>query len=139
MALDIELQRFVKQQMVDAPSAPVRVVLNATRHEGPDASGGYMVTLADGTIVEMSAPGLESCESFAGCALRVPRLTEAAIRFVFDVALAGGMAIVPEPERMGMLLVPGLDGSDLPAALSERVRGVPVASPLELSEILARG
>ncbi len=105
MSFDVFLQRFAGGESAEVDRRPVREVLRSARHRGPDTFGFYVVAFPDGVEVEFSAKGLESKESFTGCAFHFRGFGDALMTFVFEVARAGDMVIIPAMEGNPLVLL----------------------------------
>jgi hypothetical protein len=139
VSFDIFLQRFENGTSVAVPREPVREVLRQTSCNEPDESGFYAVTFPDGVEAEFSAKGLESNEPFTGCAFHIRGFSEGLMRFIFEIALAGDMVIMPAMEDNPLILLSKDQESHVPPEVLDRFRPVTVESPGELGAILTGG
>ena len=117
----------------------VRDVLKAATCRGPDEFGFYVVAFPDGVDVEFSARGLESEESFTGCAFHIRGIGDDLIKFMFDVARAGDMVIIPAMEDTPLVLLSEAQEAGVPADVRESLRPILVRSPGELGAVLSGG
>ncbi|GEM_PF-1558092 len=139
MSFDVFLQRFEKGEIADVPRQPVRDVLAATSNGGPDEYGFYNVTFPDGVDVEFSAKELESTQRFTGCVFHIHSFGNDLLKFILEVARAGGMVIIPAMEGNTLILISETQEADLPRDLQHEFRSVVVNSPGELGAVLQRG
>lgn len=139
MSFDVFLQRFADGEPAEVDRRPVREVLAAATYHGPDDFGFYVVAFPDGVEVEFSARGLESEESFTGCAFHIRGIGDGLIEFMFDVARAGDMVIIPAMEGNPLVLVSETQKVAVPADVLESLRPILVRSPGDLAAVLAGG
>lgn len=139
MSFDVFLQRFVGGEGADVDRRAVREVLATTSFRGPDEFGFYRVAFPDGVEVEVSADGLESEEPFTGCVFHIRGIGDPLIRFMFDVARAGDMVLMPAMEDGVLVLVSEAQRTAVPADIWESLRPVLVGSPSELGALLTGG
>lgn len=118
---------------------PVREVLRAATYRGPDDFGFYVVAFPDGVEVEFSASGLESEGSFTGCAFHIRGLGDSLTKFMFDVARAGDMVIIPVMEGNPLVLVSESQNASVPSDVGESLQPILVRSPDELGAVLTGG
>jgi hypothetical protein len=119
MSLDIFLQRFSAGKEAEVQREPVLTVLQTTKFSGPDDFGFYIITFPDGVDVEFSAKGLEQSESFTGCTFIIRGMGTHLIKFIFDIAVAGDMAILPAMENVRVILTAEHQERELPQDLHE--------------------
>lgn len=93
MSFDLHLEHFESGD--SAPADRVRVLdfLRQYREGSADHFGNCLLHLPEDAIVEFSAKGLDSGDSFSGCGLRLRELSPAVLDFVFDLAVLGDMVI----------------------------------------------
>jgi hypothetical protein len=139
MSFDIFLVHFENGHVSEVQRQPVRAVLQRTLYHGPDKFGFYRVSFPDRTDVEFSAHGLESDESFTSCAFHIRAFGEALMTFLFEVACAGDMVMMPAMEGYPLILVSESQRAHVPAEVVEALRPVVVQSPAELSALLSGG
>jgi hypothetical protein len=139
VSFDVFLQRFADGVSAEVDRRPVREVLGATTYHGPDDFGFYVVAFPDGVEVEFSARGLESAEPFTGCAFHIRGIGDGLIKFMFDVARAGDMVIIPAMEGNPLVLVSETQKAAVPADVLQSLQPVLVRSPGELAAVLAGG
>ncbi len=139
MSFDVFLQRFRNSESADVERRPVREVLDAASYRGPDEFGFYVVAFPDGIEVEFSAKGLESQEPFTGCAFHIRGFGDDLMKFMFDVARAGDMVIIPAMEGNPLVLVSEAQAREIPSDLRESFRSIVVGSAKELGAVLSGG
>jgi hypothetical protein len=139
MSFDVFLQRFAGGEPAQVDGRAVREVLSSVTHRGPDDFGFYAVTLSDGAEVELSAKGLETRASFTGCAFHIRESSDGLMKFMFDIARAGDMVIVPAMEGNPLILVSQQQQNDVPVDLRESFQPVVVGSAGELGAALSGG
>lgn len=139
MSFDVFLQRFSDGGPAQVDRKPVLDVLRAATFRGPDEFGFYVVAFPDGNDVEFSARGLESDESFTGCAFHLNGMGGDLIKLIFDVARAGDMVIIPAMEGTPLVLVSEPQGASVPDEVRESLQPILVRSPGELGTVLAGG
>lgn len=136
MSFDVFLERFADGRPDEVNRWAVRDVLRTATYRGPDDFGFYLVAFPDGVEVEFSARGLESDESFSGCAFHIRGSGAHLMQFVFDVARAGDMVILPAMEGNPVVLVSEAQKADLPTDISAGLEPILVRSPEELAAVL---
>ena len=99
----------------------VRAVLMASSHSGPDEYGFFIVTFPDGVDVEFSAEGLDGSGSFTDCAFHVRGLSTNLAAFIFEVAKAGDMVVLPAMEPSVTILSAPEQWKELPPDLQNSV------------------
>jgi hypothetical protein len=139
VSFDVFLQRFADGESAEVDRRPVRKVLAAATHRGPDDVGFYIVAFPDGVEVEFSAKGLESGESFTGCAFHIRGFGDGLMKFMLDIARAGDMVIIPAMEGNPLVLVSEEQKKNVPADLQESFQSIVVRSPAELGAVLSGG
>lgn len=136
MSFDVFLQRFAAGKPAEVDRQAVSEALRTTTYRGPDEFGFYVVAFPDGVDVEFSARGLESDESFTGCAFHIRGSGDHLMQFVFDVARAGDMVILPAMEGNPLVLVSEAQRTDLPTDIVDGFEPILVRSPEELAAVL---
>jgi|ERR1051325_5357938 hypothetical protein len=139
VSFDVFLQRFTNGESAQVERRPVRDVLRTATYRGPDAFGFYVVAFPDGVEVEFSAKGLESEESFTGCAFHIRGFGDGLMKFMFDIARAGDMVIIPAMEGNPLVLVSEQQKQNVPADLQESFQSIVVGSDGELGAVLNGG
>jgi hypothetical protein len=140
MSFDVFLQRFVGGEAAEANRENVRAVLRTTQHCGPDEFGYYIVKFSDGVDVELSARGLDGGDSFTGCAFHLRAMNADLVAFIFEIASAGDMVLLPAMEDFVPILSSPAQMNQLPPDLQHGER-TPVLcnSALELETVLTGG
>lgn len=138
MSFDVLLQRFWAGEPAEVARQPILEVLSASTHQRIDRDF-YAVQLADGSSVELSASGLESHEPFTGCAFHIRGAGADLVRFIFDIARAGDMVIIPTMDGAPLALLSPEQERDLPEEIVESFHPILVRSPDELAPILLAG
>jgi hypothetical protein len=95
MSFDVFLFHFEKGIATGASKAAVKSLLQSVRHSGPDSSGVYLIKFRGCEDVEFVAKGLDSTEPLTECAFFLQTFEQDVTDFMFEVARAGTMAIVP--------------------------------------------
>lgn len=139
MSFDVFLERFADGKPAEVDRRRVREVLKAATYRGPDEFGFYVVAFPDGVDVEFSARGLDSAESFTGCAFHIRGTGDDPIKFMFDVARAGDMVIIPAMEDTPLVLLSEAQEAGVPADVRESLRSILLRSPGELGAVLSGG
>jgi hypothetical protein len=139
MSFDVFLQRFADGQPAQANREAVREVLNCANYSGPDEFGFYVISLPDGVEAEFSAKGLQSENSFTGCAFHIRGFSDALMQFMFDIARAGEMVIMPAMEGNPLVMVSEQHKQSIPADFWESLQPVVIDSPGELGAVLSGG
>lgn len=139
MSFDVFLQRFGKGESAHIDRAPVLAVVRSVQHQGPDAHGFYVVSFADGTDVEFSASGLESTGPFKSCAFHIRGVSESVGNFIFAIARAGDLVILPAMVPVSIALVSESQRSTLPDDLRREYPAVVLDSGADLYALLANG
>ena len=117
MSFDVFLQRFVGGEPAEVPRESVRAVLMASSHSGPDEHGYFVVKFPDGVDVELSAKGLDGSGSFTGCAFHVRGFSPNLAAFIFEIAKAGDMVVLPTMEDFVPILSAAEQKNELPSDL----------------------
>jgi hypothetical protein len=94
MSFDLFLQRFEGGAEAPADRGDVLRVLRKYSSADADDFGFYLIDFADGGSADFSAAGLESAAPFSGCAFHLRGLSPTVVRFVYEIAVAGDMAIL---------------------------------------------
>jgi hypothetical protein len=94
MSFDVFLQKFENGKPAEVRRQPVLEVLRSTDYRGPGEYGTYVVHLRDGTVVELSASGLESQKTFQGCAFWIRGFSHDLLDFMLQIARAGEMVML---------------------------------------------
>ena len=136
MSFDVFLQRFEDRKPAEVDRRLVLDVLRTTAFRGPDAFGFYVVAFPDGVDVEFSARGLESDDPFSGCAFHVRGCGDSLIAFMFEVARAGDMVILPAMEGNPIVLVSEAQEAHLPLDIGDDVEPICVRAPSDLAAVL---
>lgn len=141
MSFDVFLQRFVCGKPAEVCRQSVRAILTASSHTGPDEHGYFVVKFPDGVDVELSAKGLDGRGgSFTGCAFHVHALSPALAAFIFEVAKAGDMVVLPAMEDFVPILSAPEQRNELPPDLQIGERGpIWCRSASELAVLLSGG
>jgi hypothetical protein len=139
VSFDVFLQRFVDGEPAEVDRRRVCDVLRAATSRGPDEFGFYLVAFPDGVEVEFSAKGLESQEPFTGCGFHMRGFGDSLMQFMFDVARAGDMVIIPAMDGNPLVLVSDAQARNLPADLRENFRSMAACSAGELGAVLRGG
>jgi hypothetical protein len=140
MSFDVFLQRFVGGEPAEVRRESVRTVLMASSHSGPDEYGYFVVTFPDGLEVELSAKGLDGSGSFTGCAFHVRGLSSSLAAFIFEIARAGDMVVLPAMEDSVPILSAPEQRNELPSDLQASEREpVLCRSASELEVLLSGG
>ena len=140
MSFDVFLQRFVGGEPAEVRRESVQPVLMTSSHSGPDEYGYFIVTFPDGVDVELLAKGLDGSGSFTGCAFRVRGLSSNLAAFIFEVAKAGDMVVLPAMEDFVPILSAPEQRNELPPDLQSGEREpVLCRSASELEVLLSGG
>jgi len=119
---------------------PVRAVLLSRDFSGPDQFGFYVVRFSDGVHVEFSAQGLHEGNDFDGCAFHIRSMSFDLIKFVWEVATAGDMVILPAMEDFVPILSSPEQAQSLPPdLLRDCPHPVVCGSAAELESLLNGG
>jgi hypothetical protein len=139
VSFDVFLERFEAGEPAEVDRRSVRQVLSTASCRGPDEFGFYVVGFSDGVEVEFSAKGLESQDPFTGCALHIRGFGDDLIRFIFHLARAGDMVVMPAMEGNPLVLVSEGQGRNVPPDLRECSGSIVVRSAAELGAVLSGG
>jgi hypothetical protein len=93
VSFDLFLYHFAAGALAEADRAAVKRVLFEARVVERDQNGSYDVPLLDGGSIRVSAPALESDETFDGCAFHLRALSRGHCDFILELAAAGDMVI----------------------------------------------
>ncbi|HXC99568.1 MAG TPA: hypothetical protein VN048_09515 [Verrucomicrobiae bacterium] len=140
MSFDVFLTKFLAGMPAESNRDAVLAVLNKAKFQGPDEHGFYVVEFADGHSVEFSAGGLQGEGEFNDCAFHIRGMSPDLVRFVFEIAKAGDMVMMPATEDfVPILSLPGQQ-NELPKELAENeIPPVLCGSPEELWSLLSGG
>ncbi len=139
MSFDIFLQKFENGAPAEVSRSGILALLKSKQYTGPDSFGVYDIQFPDGVSVEFSAQGLESSGAFEGCAFHIRVFSEQLVDFVFDVARAGNMAVIPTTEDAIVLLTSEDDKRELPSDVLQGSHLILLTSAAELQVILQQG
>jgi hypothetical protein len=140
MSFDVFLQRFAAGQSAQVSREQVRAVLTTRKFIGPNDFGFFIVQFPDGVDVEFSAKGLRDSADFKGCAFHIRCMSPHLVRFMFEVAKAGDMVMLPLMEDFVPILSNSAQRGELPTELIQKDPGpVLCGSPEELESLLAGG
>jgi len=139
VSFDVFLQRFADGESAEVDRRRVLEVLKAATYQGPDDFGFYVVTFADDVVVEFSARGLESDKPFPGCAFHIHGIGDDLTKFMFDIARAGDMVLIPVMEENLLILASEEQKRHVPGDVTESLKPVVVCSPGELRAVLTGG
>jgi hypothetical protein len=140
MSFDIFLQRFAGGKPAEVSREPVLAVLRTTKFSGPDDFGIYVVEFPDGQEVEFSAKGLQGSGEFKDCSFEIHGMSPHLVRFMFEIAKAGDMVMLPAMEDFVPILSLPEQRKELPAELAENdPEPLICGSPEELESLLSGG
>jgi hypothetical protein len=139
MSFDVYLQRFEGGEPAEADRASVLAALRTVKHTDFDEFGFSIVTFEDGVEVEFSAGGLDSNESFTHCAFHIRDLSDKLVKFVFDIAKAGDMVVIPIMEDATVGLVGDAQQNQLPQEMRGDFKVARLQSAQELGLLLKGG
>lgn len=139
MSFDVFLQRFENGEVADVQREPVLDVVRKHTFRGPNEFGFYIIEFPDGVEVEFCAEGLELEERFTGCAFFIRGFGKHLADFIYQVARAGDMLIIPMMEGSPLVFVSENQRTHVSADFLERARPVVVKSPEELGALLTGG
>jgi hypothetical protein len=141
MSFDVFLQRFENGQPARADHDAVRAVLATRNFTDLSGDGYYNVRFQDGNDVEFSAGGLRGEADFSSCTFFIHGMSSELIRFMWEVADAGAMAVLATVEDFRAILTPRHPKEDLPQDLLPPNYPEPVVceSPAELESFLLSG
>ncbi len=136
MSLNVLLACFDNHEHAQAPRRAVLDLLARTEHTGPDDAGFYQLAFGDGGRAEINPHCLAGEEGSPGCAFHLGGLSPDVARFVYQVARAAGMVILPTVEDFHPILLDASQEGSLPRDL--RAYGTVICgSARELEELLA--
>jgi hypothetical protein len=140
MSLDIFLQKFSAGQPTEVNREQVLAILNATKFTGPDNFGYYIVSFPDGVDVEFSAKGLDGRTKFNGCMFHIRGMNSQLVKFIFEIAKAGDMVILPATEDFVPILSIAGQRQHLPSDLAKNEpKPILCESSGELESLLSGG
>jgi hypothetical protein len=140
MSFDVFLQRFVSGEPAEVDRETVRAILMAPSHCGPDEYGFFILKFPEGVDVELSAKGLDGGGSFTGCAFHVRSLSSNLAAFIFEVAKAGDMVVLPAMKDFVPILSAPEQRTELPPDLqSSDPAPIWCKSASELEALLSGG
>jgi hypothetical protein len=140
MSFDVFLQKFDAGEPAQADRELVLNVLRTHRYDGPDGFGFYVVKFPDGSDVEFSAKGLEDNTGFTDCAFHIRGMGQHLVRFIFEIAKAGDMVILPAMDPFVPILSRPAQIDAVPAGLAENdPKPVFCESADELQSLLSEG
>jgi hypothetical protein len=138
MSFDIFLYKFSRGMRAEANWEAVLIVLKTANFTG--SGGSYIVKFPDGIDVEFSARKLEGKDEFTNCVFFVRGMSPLLIKFIFEIAKAGDMAILPAMENFVPILTSTKQKQHLPESLAENEPPAIVCeSALELESLLCGG
>jgi hypothetical protein len=140
MSFDVFLQKFADGKPAEANRDRVNAVLKTREFTGPDKFGFYVVKFPDGFHVEFAAIGLDGASEFTGCAFHIRGISSHLVEFIWEIAKAGDLVILPAMEDF----VPILSSPDQkpqlhPDLARDWPEPVVCGSKAELEIILFRG
>ncbi len=140
MSFDVFLTKFVGGMPAQSNREAVLAVLKTEKFKGPDNYGFYLVEFADGNQVELNAQGLDGSCGFTGCCFHIRGMSSNLVRFIFEVAKAGDMVMLPAMQDfVPILSAPGQE-DELPKKLAgNKLPPVRCGSPEELCSLLSGG
>ena len=139
MSFDVFLQRFENGQLASVNRKRVRDVVRTASCRGPDDFGFYLIAFPDGAEVELAAKDLEGDKPFVGCAFFIRGFPKALPEFIYRIACAGDMIIMPAMEGAPLIFVSEDQRVHVPADFMERMHPVLVNSSEELGALLTGG
>ncbi len=139
MSFDILLSRFASGALAEAAKSPILEALRHRKYKGPDEFGFYLIDMGPDDQVEFSAKGLESPEVFYGCAFHVRRLSEVLSGLIFDIAVAGQLAVIPAMEGNPVLVTDPSMLQELPPDMREGFAPAAVETAEQLHAAIAPG
>ncbi len=140
MSFDIFLQKFSDGKPAEANREAVLSLLKKSNFSGPDKFGFHIVKFPDGVDVEFSAKELYGVREFTNCSFHVRGIGPHLIQFIFEIAKAGDMVILPAMEDfIPILSLPG-QKEHLPQELAENdPPPIVCESAAELESLLCGG
>jgi len=140
MSFDVILIKFSAGMPAKSNREAVLAVLNAAKFQGPNDHDFYVVEFADGYSVELYSNGLHGEGEFTGCTFFMRGMSPDLVRFVFDMAKAGDMVMLPTMENFVPILSSPGQQNELPKDLAENeIPPVLCRSPEELWALLVDG
>ncbi|MGC1619983.1 MAG: hypothetical protein WA765_15950 [Candidatus Acidiferrum sp.] len=140
MSFDVFLQKFAAGEPVEVDRDSVLAVLQTREFIGPDEFGFYIVKFPGGVDVELSAKGLNGGAIFTGCAFHIRGMSPHLISFIFEIARAGDMVVLPAMEDFVPILSSPEQKQQLPPDSAQHSPGAVVCrSPAELGALLSGG
>lgn len=115
---------------------PVLAVLRTVEHSDSGELRFSTLRFADGTDAEFSAEGLVSPGDFTGCAFFTRGFSDPLVKFIFDVACAGDMVIMPALECGAVGLVSEAQRAELPPDVLDVFHPVLLSSANDLGKLL---
>ena len=119
MSFDVFLLRFAGGERAEGNRDQVHAVLRTRQFSGPNRFGYYTVTFPDGVEVELSAKGLDGTAEFTGCAFHLRSMSRHLPEFIFELAKAGDMVVLPAMERRVAILASPQQREHLPPNLAK--------------------
>jgi hypothetical protein len=140
MSFDVFLTKLVAGKPADVNREQVRAVLQTTKFTGPNEFGFYVVEFSDGVDVQFSAEGLDGAGEFRDCAFHIRGMGSHLVRFIFEIAKAGDMVILPAMEPFVPILTSPEQIKELPPGLAkDGLEPVVCRAPAELESLLCGG
>jgi hypothetical protein len=139
MSFDIFLQKFSDGQPAEANREAVLAVLKSADFNGPDKFGIHRVKFPDGVDAEFSAKELYDAGEFNACAFHMHGNSPHLSKFIFEIAKAGDMVILPAMEDFIPILSSSLQKEHLPQELAENEPPPIVCESSEELEFLLNG
>jgi hypothetical protein len=140
MSFDVFLQKFAAGAPAEVNRERVRAVFNEWEFTGPDNFGFYIVKFSDGSDVELSAKSLEGTPTFTGCVFHIRGMSPHVAKFIFEIAKAGDLVILPAMEDFVPILSSPEQRSHLPPDLLQgHPEPVVCDTPAELGSLLSGG
>jgi hypothetical protein len=118
MSFDVFLLRFASGEPAEVNRDQVHAGLSTRQHSGPDRFGHYTIMFRDGVEVELSAQGLDGTAKFTGCAFHLRSMGPHLPEFIFALAKAGDMVVLPTTERSVAILSSPQQREHLPPDLA---------------------
>lgn len=140
MSFDVYLQKFADGKPAEVNRDRVNAVLKAWEFTGPDDFGFYVVKFPGGFEVDFSAKGLDGTSAFTGCAFCIRGISSQLVGFIWEIAKAGDMLILPAMDDFVPILSSPEQSQQLSLDLAQDwPEPVICGSPKELEIILFRG
>ncbi len=137
-SFDLLLACFNDDEPAQAPRQAVLELLARTGHTGPDESGFNQLAFGDGGRAELNPHCLAGLEGSPACAFHLRGLNPDLVRFIYEVARAADMVILPTVEDFHPILVDASQELSLQQGLRE-YGPVLCGSARELEQMLAGG